>query len=126
MVGENTDADCSEMVPKDRSAVASPWRTHVALVLGLALCLAAFWFELHRALVGNALSWAYVFEWPLLAIFVVYMWWKVLYPDRRLSRKRTTKNALAPEFDSMLAAWQEHQQDLQQSRENPAAQRETR
>ncbi len=38
----------------------------------MALC---FW-QLSRALDGNTLSWAYVFEWPLFAGYAVYMWWR--------------------------------------------------
>src|SRR5664280_2074987 len=64
-------------------------RLHATLALGLVLCVTAFWFEVSRALGGNALSWAYVFEWPLLAVFAVYMWWQLLHPgrDNRLNRK---------------------------------------
>jgi DNA-binding transcriptional regulator of glucitol operon len=45
----------------------------------LALCL----WQIDRALNGNTLSWAYVFEWPLFAAYAVYMWWRILHetPD---------------------------------------------
>ncbi|MEJ3744612.1 hypothetical protein WEI85_15120 [Actinomycetes bacterium KLBMP 9797] len=46
-------------------------------VLALALVagfLAMGWWQIGRALSGNALSWAYAFEWPLFAGFVVFMW----------------------------------------------------
>lgn len=88
-------------------------KTHVTLAAGLLLCAAAFWFELGRALAGNTLSWAYVFEWPLLGGFAIYMWWKVLHPDTATTRKtKKPKAELAPEFAGMLAAWQEHQSEL--------------
>ena len=38
------------------------------------ICLSAFAIELSRALSGNTLSWAYVFEWPILGGYGVYMW----------------------------------------------------
>lgn len=38
------------------------------------ICLSAFVIELSRALSGNTLSWAYVFEWPILGGYGVYMW----------------------------------------------------
>jgi hypothetical protein len=41
----------------------------------MALCL----WQLHRALDGNELSWAYVFEWPLFAGYAVYMWWRLVH-----------------------------------------------
>jgi hypothetical protein len=91
------------------------------LLFGLALCAVAFWFELGRAERGNELSWAYVFEWPLLAIFAVYMWWNVLDPERqvKIREKKAKKGAaLAPEFSGMLSAWQDHQREL--TKENEA------
>ncbi len=41
----------------------------------IALCV----WQLNRALGGNELSWAYVFEWPLFAGYAVYMWWRLLH-----------------------------------------------
>jgi Na+/pantothenate symporter len=90
-------------------------RLHATLALGLVLCVTAFWFEVSRALGGNALSWAYVFEWPLLAVFAVYMWWQLLHPgrDNRLNRK---VKSLDPSFNSMLERWEESKDDLERSR----------
>ena len=36
-------------------------------------------WQLSRALGGNSLSWAYVFEWPLFAAYAVYMWWRFVH-----------------------------------------------
>lgn len=47
----------------------------VAAVLGM------LWlgdWQLHRALGGNALSWAYTFEWPIFAIMGVVFWAKTI------------------------------------------------
>ncbi len=102
-------------LPVERGAAI---KAHVTLAFGLMFCAAAFWFELHRAESGNSLSWAYVFEWPLLAGFAVYMWWKVLHPDAVHSKRRRdkTRPELAPEFDSMRAAWEEQQRELVERR----------
>ncbi|HUZ39379.1 MAG TPA: hypothetical protein VMV17_23905 [Streptosporangiaceae bacterium] len=35
-------------------------------------------WQLRRAQAGNALSWAYTFEWPLFAIFAVVFWVKTI------------------------------------------------
>ncbi len=35
-------------------------------------------WQLRRAEAGNALSWAYTFEWPLFAIFAVFFWIKTI------------------------------------------------
>lgn len=97
-------------------------KAHVTLLVGLTLCFAAFWFELGRAEGGNALSWAYVFEWPLLAVFAVYMWWNVLDPTRQDRMKATKKTKeLGTEFHGMLHAWQEHQRELVEQNERDEA-----
>ncbi len=82
-------------------------KVHLTLAAGLVLCAVAFFFELSRALGGNSLSWAYVFEWPLFAAFAVYLWWNVLHQNK--PRRRPPKvPTVAPEHVEMLKAWQEH------------------
>ena len=51
-----------------------------ALSAVVAFSLLARW-QVHRALSGNSLSWAYAFEWPFFALYAVYMWWKLLNED---------------------------------------------
>jgi hypothetical protein len=41
-------------------------------------------WQLHRALAGNELSWAYTFEWPIFAVFGVYFWARTLRDELRL------------------------------------------
>lgn len=97
---------------------ASSLKTHATLLVGLGFCGLAFSFELGRAEHGNSLSWAYVFEWPLLAIFAVYMWWKILHPDAdKIRASKPVKATVAPEYEGMLVAWQEHQRELEAARE---------
>lgn len=113
----------TEKVPNEETAKelesrvtgASAIKLHVTLALGLALCGVAFWFELGRAEGGNELSWAYVFEWPLLGIFAIYMWWRFLHPGFTIRRSRG-KPALAPEYQGMLRAWQGEVQKLEETR----------
>jgi hypothetical protein len=50
---------------------------HVGLFVAEAICISAFVVEIDRALSGNTLSWAYVFEWPIFAIYAVYLWHKL-------------------------------------------------
>lgn len=47
---------------------------HVLAIVLVVGFLAMGWWQIGRALSGNALSWAYAFEWPLFAAFVVFMW----------------------------------------------------
>jgi hypothetical protein len=57
-------------------------RIHLGLAIALAICVPAFCFEVARAIDGNELSWAYVFEWPLLAAYAIYMWHRLLAQER--------------------------------------------
>lgn len=58
-------------------------RLHVTLALVVSACAALCVWQVHRALSGNSLSWAYVFEWPFFGGYAVYMWWRLLcdHPD---------------------------------------------
>lgn len=47
---------------------------HVLAVVLVCGFLALGWWQIGRAAGGNALSWAYAFEWPVFAGFVVFMW----------------------------------------------------
>jgi len=40
-------------------------------------------WQLHRALSGNGLSWAYTFEWPLFTIFGWYFWSRTVRDEFR-------------------------------------------
>ena len=114
MAAKNDEVGASPPESVSRSMKTKTWRTQVTLAVGLAFCVAAFWFELHRALGGNGLSWAYVFEWPLLAVFAVYMWWKVLHSED-CSTSTARPATIAPEFEGMLAAWEDHRRVVTQS-----------
>ncbi len=41
----------------------------------MALCV----WQVNRALSGNDLSWAYVFEWPFFAGYGIYVWWRLIH-----------------------------------------------
>ena len=94
--------------PGTRLTGAEAVKLHLTLGVGLALCIAAFWFEVRRAVGGNELSWAYVFEWPLFAVFAVYMWWTTLHQNRRKQRADAKPKVVAPEHVEMLRNWQQH------------------
>jgi len=40
-------------------------------------------WQLRRAQAGNALSWAYTFEWPVFAVFAVVFWVKTIIDEAR-------------------------------------------
>jgi DNA-binding transcriptional regulator of glucitol operon len=57
----------------------------LALVLVVAF-LALGWWQFSRATGGNALSWGYTFEWPVFALFVVFIWYREVQQERRSAR----------------------------------------
>jgi hypothetical protein len=80
----------------------SMFRINLGLVLAELICLPAFIFEILRALGGNTLSWAYVFEWPLLGGYAVYMWHKLRQDVRGQGPHRPV---VFDEVDPELDAW---------------------
>ena len=60
-------------------------RRAIALTVCVAVLVPGFlalgWWQLDRALSGNTLSWAYTFEWPLFAGYLVWVWWRLLHED---------------------------------------------
>jgi hypothetical protein len=54
-------------------------------------------WQLHRALTGNALSWAYTFEWPLFSGFAVVFWAKTIRDEFKIRRGEAVPgSALVP------------------------------
>lgn len=51
---------------------------HLFVILAVTGMLALGDWQLHRAEAGNALSWAYTFEWPLFSIFAIVFWIKTI------------------------------------------------
>jgi len=73
--------------PAAEQAPAVSWRFlvrprwlgwHLAMVVAVAGMLALGWWQFRRAEEGNALSWAYTFEWPIFAVFAVVFWAKTI------------------------------------------------
>ena len=54
---------------------------HLGLVVSVPLCLAAGWWQVHRAEAGNLLSYGYAVEWPLFAVAAVYLWWHLIHME---------------------------------------------
>lgn len=79
---------------------------HLGLFVAEALCVSAFAIELHRAVSGNTLSWAYVFEWPIFAAYALYLWRKLLREERH--GPRPTAPSGPEDSDSKLADYNEY------------------
>ncbi len=56
---------------------------HVLALVLTAACLGLGWWQFSRATGGNSLSWGYMFEWPVFAGFVVFIWIREIQVYRR-------------------------------------------
>ena len=56
---------------------------HALMVLIVLGMLALGDWQFHRAESGNSLSWAYTFEWPIFAVFVIVFWAKTIKDEFR-------------------------------------------
>jgi hypothetical protein len=56
---------------------------HALMVLVVLGMLALGDWQFHRAESGNSLSWAYTFEWPVFAVFVIVFWAKTIKDEFR-------------------------------------------
>jgi hypothetical protein len=76
-----------ETAPVWRFLIAPRWvGWHLLMVLSFFGMLWLGDWQLHRALAGNGLSWAYTFEWPLFAGFAVVFWARTIRDEFRIRR----------------------------------------
>ncbi len=68
---------------------------HVTLLVLLPAFAWLTWWQLERALGGNTLSWAYTFEWPLFAIYAVYVWWQLIHDHTTAVTRRILPSSAA-------------------------------
>src|ERR1700678_2237094 len=53
-------------------------------------------WQYHRAIDGNALSWAYTFEWPVFAIFGAVFWVKTVKDELHPAEQVQSEGVLLP------------------------------
>jgi hypothetical protein len=56
---------------------------HAAMVVLVVAFLALGWWQIGRARQGNLLSFGYAAEWPLFALFVVFVWTREIRAELR-------------------------------------------
>jgi len=79
-----------------RFLVAPKWLGwHAFVILSVIGMLWLGNWQLHRAEAGNALSWAYTFEWPLFAIFAVVFWVKTIRDEVHPPAEAGPRDAVA-------------------------------
>ncbi len=88
--GGTPAADAAQAGPLWRFLVTPRWLAwHLLMVISFWGMLWLGDWQLHRALSGNGLSWAYTFEWPLFACFAVVFWAKTIKDEFRIKRGGT-------------------------------------
>jgi hypothetical protein len=109
--GPAEDAGPADAAATERAEPSGPvWRFLITpRWLGWHLLMAvSFWgmgwlgdWQLHRALSGNALSWAYTFEWPLFAGFALVFWAKTIRDEFRIKRGGSLPGGAAGDPESL-------------------------
>lgn len=92
------------------------FRINLGLFLAELICVPAFIFEVRRALGGNTLSWAYVFEWPLLSAYAVYMWHKLRQDERG---EGSSRRVVFDDEDPALDEWNAYLASIHQIDQTP-------
>ena len=100
-----TEAPASCLVPCGTSSSRPRWLGwHLLMVVSFWGMLWLGDWQFHRALAGNALSWAYTFEWPLFAGFAVVFWAKTIRDEFRIRRgEMPDPKAVAAEAENLPA-----------------------
>ena len=62
---------------------------HLAFLVIAAGCLIAAWWQIHRAMAGNTLSYLYSVEWPAFVVVAGIGWWQMFHdtPEDIVARK---------------------------------------
>ena len=68
---------------------------HALAVVMAATCLALGWWQWRRGQAGNARSFAYALEWPTFAIFILFMWGRMIYDELRPPAFRPARPTMA-------------------------------
>jgi hypothetical protein len=105
-----------------RTTASDVLRLHLPLVLGIAVCLFAGWFELTRARAGHTIAWVYVFEWPAFAVAGVVIWWRLVtgHDASRPGPADTADRETGPAEDPGLTAWHDYLAALDSDRRDGA------
>lgn len=62
---------------------------HLLFLIIAGGCMIAMWWQVHRAMQGNTLSYLYSVEWPAIAIVVGIGWWQLVHDTPEDIARRT-------------------------------------
>jgi DNA-binding transcriptional regulator of glucitol operon len=96
---------------------------HFALLLWIAMCASAVWWQVGRAVEGNSLSFLYSIEWPVFGVLGVLGWYALLnleqvtvdqqmvrreYEEKMRAQAVTARDVTRADEDPTLAAYNDH------------------
>jgi DNA-binding transcriptional regulator of glucitol operon len=64
---------------------------HVSLIVWMGMCATAAWWQVGRAVEGNALSFMYAIEWPVFGVLGVLGWFAMLNLEKVSASKETER-----------------------------------
>ncbi len=72
---------------------------HLAVLVLVAGCAVAAWWQITRAADGNQLSYFYSVMWPGFGILSVYFWWMLIHTDyEKVGLKGMRRDQVATEL----------------------------
>jgi len=84
---------------------------HLAVLVVAPGCLAAFGWQLHRALAGNDLSWAYCFEWPIFSVLALVGWWQLIHDGGTAPADRSDRPLATEPLSPLVPHWRDDPED---------------
>jgi hypothetical protein len=84
---------------------------HLVMVVWVFGCATAAWWQIGRAQQGNALSYTYAVEWPVLAVAGVVIWWKALHRSAESPGDRAARESVRTAQVAEVQAQKRHRDD---------------
>jgi hypothetical protein len=77
---------------------------HLVFVVVAGGCLFAAWWQIHRAMAGNTLSYLYSAEWPAFAVVAGIGWWQMFHDTPEDIARRKAHHARVREASVAVVA----------------------
>jgi len=81
---------------------------HLALVAWVAMCLAAAWWQVDEAILGNSLSYLYAIEWPSFAVLGFFGWYSLLNEEKMRAEAQIARQVDDDPEDPAMKAYNDH------------------